>query len=247
MFGVRGGTFTDSGTGLGGAGVGGFGRFGNEKPDGGRALLIEQPVLQGGTVSSFPVLINALGSHRRMALSLKVGSMDEIAAQLSFLMKAKPPKSLGDAWELLRQGVDVIHARPVRVTSAPCQERIWKAGEGSGLADLPILTCWPQDGGPFVTLPTVYTQDPDTGERNVGMYRMQVFDSWTTGMHWQIHKVAARHGRRYYERGERMPVTVCLGGDPVFTFAATAPLPDGLDELLLAGFCGNNRWNWSSV
>jgi 4-hydroxy-3-polyprenylbenzoate decarboxylase len=98
------------------------------------------------------------------------------------------------------------------------------------------LKCWPDDGGPFVTLPNVYTQDPDSGERNVGMYRMQVFDQWTTGMHWQVHKVGARHGKRYYEKGEKMPVSVCLGGDPVCTFAATAPLPDGLDEVMLAGF-----------
>ena len=104
------------------------------------------------------------------------------------------------------------------------------------LDDLPILKCWPQDGGRFITLPNVYTRDPDTGERNLGMYRMQVYDGQTTGMHWQVHKVGARHGRRYYERGERMPVAVCLGGDPAYTFAATAPLPDGLDEILFAGF-----------
>jgi len=208
-----------------------------KKPAGGKALLIEKPILSDGTTSVFPVLVNALGSERRMSLSLKVNSLDDIADQLAFLMKAKPPKSLRDAYELLRQGIDVIHARPARVQTGACKERIHHAAKGGrGLADLPILKCWPKDGGPFVTLPTVYTQDPDTGERNVGMYRMQVYDGWSTGMHWQIHKVAARHGKRYVERGERMPVTVCLGGDPVFTFAATAPLPDGLDEILLAGF-----------
>jgi len=101
---------------------------------------------------------------------------------------------------------------------------------------LPILQCWPLDAGRFITLPCVVTRDPDTGERNVGMYRMQIYDDRTTGMHWQLQKVAARHGRRYYEKGERMPVAVFLGGDPVFTFCATAPLPDGLDEFLLAGY-----------
>jgi 4-hydroxy-3-polyprenylbenzoate decarboxylase len=101
---------------------------------------------------------------------------------------------------------------------------------------MPVLKSWPKDGGPFVTLPTVYTQDPDTGDRNIGMYRMQVFDGRTTGMHWQMHKVAARHGKRYIETGQRMPVAVCLGGDPVMPFCATAPMPDGLDEVLLAGF-----------
>jgi len=104
------------------------------------------------------------------------------------------------------------------------------------LADLPILKCWPLDGGRFITLPCVVTKDPDTGERNVGMYRIQVYDEQTTGMHWQLQKVAARHGRRYYEKGERMPVSIFIGGDPMFPFAATAPLPDGLDEFLLAGY-----------
>jgi len=104
------------------------------------------------------------------------------------------------------------------------------------LLNLPIQKCWPLDGGRFITLPCVVTKDPDTRERNVGMYRIQIYDDRTTGMHWQLQKVGARHGRRYYETGTRMPVSIFLGGDPVFTFAATAPLPDGLDEFLLAGY-----------
>jgi 4-hydroxy-3-polyprenylbenzoate decarboxylase len=104
------------------------------------------------------------------------------------------------------------------------------------LANLPILKCWPLDGGRFITLPCVVTKDPDTGERNLGMYRIQVYDDKTTGMHWQLQKVGARHGRRYYETGTRMPVSIFIGGDPMFPFAATAPLPDGLDEFLLAGY-----------
>jgi 4-hydroxy-3-polyprenylbenzoate decarboxylase len=207
-----------------------------KKPGGGKALLIERPRLPSGGMSAFPVGINLLGSHKRMALALGVGEVDEVAAQLAYLMKAKPPKSLGEAWELVRNGIEVVHARPSQVKVGPCKEVKWFSGSDGGLARLPILKCWPQDGGPFVTLPNVYTQDPDTGERNVGMYRMQVLGDWQTGMHWQVHKVGARHGRRYYETGTRMPVAVCLGGDPLYTFAATAPLPDGLDEILLAGF-----------
>ncbi|MFQ3670455.1 MAG: menaquinone biosynthesis decarboxylase [Verrucomicrobiia bacterium] len=208
-----------------------------KQPDGGKALWFEKPRLADGSISAFPVLVNAYGSRRRMAMALGVEDVEEVAAQLGFLMKAKPPKTLAEGFELLRQGVDVIHARPSRERYGSCKEVIGHVRDGGkGLGAFPVLTCWPEDGGPFVTLPTVFTQDPDTGERNVGMYRMQVYDGWTTGMHWQLHKVAARHGRRYYERGERMPVAVCLGGDPVYAFAATAPLPDGLDEILLAGF-----------
>lgn len=207
-------------------------------PGGGKALLFERPTIDGH-VSSFPLLINAMGSRKRMAMALGLDSVDELARQLEFLMKAKPPKTIRDGFTLLRQGIDLIHARPRHVKNGPCQEVIHhldKKGNDFSLNNLPILQCWPQDGGRFVTLPTVYTKDPDTGVRNVGMYRMQIYDGVTTGMHWQIHKVAARHGKRYYERGEPMPVAVALGGDPVFPFAAMAPLPDGIDEILFAGF-----------
>jgi 4-hydroxy-3-polyprenylbenzoate decarboxylase len=208
-----------------------------KKPGGGKALLIEKPVLPGGAVSAFPVLINSMGSARRMALALNVKHVDEVAEQLACLLKAKPPKNLGEAWELLKQGIGVLHAKPRNVSGGSCKAVILKPGANRGGLDLlPVLKCWPDDGGPFVTLPNVYTQDPDSGGRNVGMYRMQVYDQWTTGMHWQAHKVGARHGKRYYEKGERMPVSVCLGGDPACTFAATAPLPDGLDEVMLAGY-----------
>ncbi len=211
-----------------------------KSPEGGKALLFEQPTING-RVSAFPLIINALGSRRRMAIALGMDSVEELAGQLEFLMKAKPPRTFRDGLKLLRNGMDLIHARPRHVKKAPCHEVVHRFGEkGEGelftLDHLPILKCWPQDGGRFITLPMVYTQDPDTGGRNVGMYRIQIYDGQTTGMHWQVHKVGARHGKRYYERSERMPVAVCLGGDPVLTLAATAPLPDGIDEILFAGF-----------
>jgi 4-hydroxy-3-polyprenylbenzoate decarboxylase len=211
-----------------------------KSPGGGKALLFEKPTIEGRP-SAFPVAINTLGSRRRMAMSLGLESVEDLANQMQFLMKAKPPRSFREALTLLKNGIDVIHARPKHVRSGPCKDIIHRfpkgaAAEGFSLKDIPVLHCWPDDGGRFITFPTVYTKDPDTGDRNVGMYRMQVYDGSTTGMHWQVHKVGARHGKRYYERGEKMPVAVAIGGDPVFTFAATAPLPDGLDEILFAGF-----------
>ncbi len=226
-----------------------------KKPGGGRALLFEKPTVNG-KVSPFPVAINTLGSWKRMAMSMSADSVDEVAAELGSLMKAKPPTDLREAMKLLGTALELRHARPKTVSSGPCKDVIHRFPETAGpatswpdspgltprqgpeptLLDLPILKCWPLDGGRFVTLPCVVTHDPDTGERNVGMYRVQIYDAQTTGMHWQLQKVAARHGRRYYETGQRMPVAIFLGGDPMFPFAATAPMPDGLDEFLLAGY-----------
>lgn len=229
-----------------------------KSPGGGKALWIEKPTVNG-VVSPFPVIINSMGSWKRMALSLGADSVDAAAAELGALMKAKPPSSFRETIRLLSTALDLRHAKPKTVKSGPCKEIIhtfeapstrtdaWPAAPRTEeirsesrkletLLNLPILKCWPLDGGRFITLPCVVTKDPDTGERNVGMYRIQIYDNRTTGMHWQLQKVGARHGRRYYETGERMPVAIFLGGDPAFTFAATAPLPDGLDEFLLAGY-----------
>ena len=208
-----------------------------KSPGGGKALLFEQPIVDGKK-SEFPVAINTMGSRRRMAMALQVSDVEDVAREIQLILKAKPPTDLREGWNLLKQGIHLLHARPRSVRDAPCQEVVHEieSGDGFSLRDLPVLKCWPKDGGRFVTLPNVHTRDPETGARNVGIYRMQLYDERTTGMHWQLHKVGARHGKRYYERGERMPVAVTLGGDPVYTFAATAPLPDGLDELLFAGF-----------
>ncbi|HEY5704292.1 MAG TPA: UbiD family decarboxylase [Terrimicrobiaceae bacterium] len=225
---------------------------------GGKALLIENPTVNGER-SPFPVAINTMGSWKRMAMSMNADSVDDVAAELGTLLKAKPPTSLRETLKLLGTALEMRHAKPKRVSNGPCKEIIhklegsalraenwppapdWKnpatfGSRPSTLLNLPILKCWPLDAGRFITLPCVVTQDPDTGERNVGMYRIQIYDDRTTGMHWQLQKVGARHGRRYYETGTRMPVAIFLGGDPVFPFAATAPLPDGLDEFLLAGY-----------
>jgi 4-hydroxy-3-polyprenylbenzoate decarboxylase len=229
-----------------------------KSPGGGKALLFEKPTVNG-VVSPFPVAINTLGSHKRMAMSMGAESVEEVANELGSLMKAKPPTSFKEAIKLLSLALDLRHAKPKTVKSGSCKDVIhlvespklkvdswpaapdWKNSstinsQPSTLLNLPILKCWPLDGGRFITLPCVVTRDPDTGERNLGMYRIQIYDDKTTGMHWQLQKVAARHGRRYYEKGERMPVAIFIGGDPMFPFAATAPLPDGLDEFLLAGY-----------
>src|SRR5205807_1718681 len=214
-----------------------------KSPDGGKALLFEQPLVDG-KISQFPVAINTMGSRKRIAIALGRESIDEIAQEIQLILKAKPPTDLREGWSLLKQGIHLLHARPKQVRDAPCQEIVHSYEPGphgpveysATLTDLPILKCWPKDGGRFITLPNVHTRDPETGARNVGVYRMQIFDERATAMHWQVHKVGARHGKRYYQRNEPMPVAVALGGDPALSFSATAPLPDGLDEILFAGF-----------
>src|ERR1700724_2661341 len=208
-----------------------------KSPGGGKALLFEE-ALVGGKKTALPGAINTMGSHKRMALALQVADVEDIAQEIQLILKAKPPTDLREGWSLLKQGIHLLHARPKQIKEGPCQEVVHKTDNGNdfSLANLPILKCWPKDGGRFITLPNVHTRDPESGARNVGIYRMQIYDERTTGMHWQIHKVGARHGKRYYERDEPWPVALPLGGDPVYTFAATTPLPDGLDEILFAGF-----------
>ena len=197
-------------------------------PGGGKALLFEK--CKG---TRFPLLINAYGSTKRMAMALGVDDVEDIARDLGGLLKAKPPTSFKEAIALLGTAFELRHAKPKLV------ERRGSGTSEHGELDLnalPIQKCWPQDAGRFVCMPLVITRDPDNGSRNVGTYRMQVIDGRTTFMHWQLHKTGARHWRRYMELKRRMPVAVALGGDPVYAFAATAPLPDGIDEMMLAGY-----------
>ena len=203
-----------------------------KRPGGGRALLFER------TGTDFPVLTNMMGSERRMALALGVTRLDELAERLSSLFAelVAPKERLMDKLRMLPLLEQMSRWMPRnRSGRGACQEVVW-TGDEIRLSRLPVLQCWPYDGGRFVTLPLVHTVDPDTGIRNVGMYRMQLFSETETGMHWHLHKTGERHYRRYKELGRRMPVAVCLGGDPAYTYAATAPVPDQVDEYLLAGF-----------
>src|SRR6202045_3212464 len=169
-----------------------------KSPGGGKALLFEQPLVDG-TISKFPVAINTMGSRKRMAMALGRESIDEIAQEVQLILKAKPPTDLREGFALLKQGIHLLHARPKQVREAPCQEITHEFDSNqtsnikhqTSLRDLPTLKCWPKDGGRFITLPNVHTRDPETGARNVGVYRMQIFDERTTAMHWQVHKVGA--------------------------------------------------------
>lgn len=197
---------------------------------GGKALLFEN----NGT--SFPLLINAFGSEKRMCLALGHDSLDKVGEEIEELFRqlAGPSENFLDKLKFLPLLSRIASWMPKRRTGrGKCQEVV---SENPDLTLLPVLTCWPADGGPFITLPCVVTRDPFSGTRNVGMYRMQVFGPDLTGMHWHRHKTGASHYNGYKELGRRMPVSVVLGGDPAYTYAATAPLPDQVDEYMLAGF-----------
>lgn len=181
---------------------------------------------------NMPVITNTFGSIERMQLALEVESLDNIGTELiSLIQPEEMPVTLMDKIKTLPKLARLSSFLPKHVKTGPCKEVISK--DNPSLAELPVLHCWPEDGGPFITLPLVFTKDPITGRRNLGMYRMQIFDERTTGMHWHIHKDAAEH---YRKNNSRMPVAVAIGADPATIYAATAPLPHGIDELMLAGF-----------
>src|SRR5947208_4553949 len=195
---------------------------------GGPALLFENVVGK-----KMPVLINAFGSQKRMALALGVTDVEETAREVEKLVQTKPPKSFKDKLIIVSQLIHLAGIPPKLIKEGPCQEVIHREPD---LNLLPVLTCWPGDAGPFITLPAVFSKDPAKGTRNVGLYRMQVYDARTTGMHWHLHKVGARHYQHQKQQKERMELAVCLGGDPALIYAATAPLPDQIDEILYTGF-----------
>jgi 4-hydroxy-3-polyprenylbenzoate decarboxylase len=204
-------------------------------PGGGKALLFEN------TGTEYPVLINFFGSLKRMSLSLGVDGLDEIGEGIESLFKelASPRESFLEKLKLLPSLKRMSDWMPTVISGkGACQEVI---DLDPDITKIPILKCWPYDGGRFITLPMVNTKDPSTGIRNVGMYRMQVFGPKETGMHWHQHKVGARHYAEYKAQGNLMPIAVALGGDPAYTYAATAPLPDNIDEYILAGFLRKER------
>ena len=200
---------------------------------GGPALLFENP-----KNSSHPLLINAFGSYRRMCLALGVESLEEIAARIEALLEMKAPQGVIGKLKMLPKLSDLASLMPKTVRSGRCQEVV--RSEDFSILEFPILQCWPQDAGRFITLPLVFSKNPVTQKRNCGMYRMQVFDETTTAMHWQTHKHGAHHFReaqRVRPAGtNRIEVAAAIGADPAVVFSAIAPLPDDLDEMMLAGF-----------
>ena len=199
----------------------------------GPALLFEN--VKG---SGMPVLMNAFGSLRRMCLALEVPTLDALGDDVLDFIEAEAPDTLFKKLKVIPKLARLKNSFPREVKNAPCQEIVYK-DDHVDLGMLPVLHCWPKDGGPFITLPLIFTKHPETRRRNVGMYRMQVFDRNTTGMHWHMHKDGAHHYRVAEKMGERLPVAVAIGPDPAMTYAATAPLPAEIDEVVFAGFLRN--------
>ncbi len=200
---------------------------------GGKALLFENP--KGYDI---PVLMNAFGTERRMKMALEVERFEEIGERLLDILRFKP-ESLFDGLKGLSKVKELASFIPKKVKKGTCKEVVM---DKPNLLNFPILKCWPKDGGRFITLPIVITKDPETQELNVGMYRMQVFDEKTTGMHWQIHKHGALHYKKLKEMGkDRLEVAVAIGVDPAILYSATAPLPENFNEFTFAGFIRRER------
>jgi 4-hydroxy-3-polyprenylbenzoate decarboxylase len=198
---------------------------------GGPALLFEKP--KG---SRIPVVTNLLGSERRMNLALEVDSLEEVADRVHSFLDMQTPQGILEKVKMLPKLAELGSFFPKTVRSGACQENVEK--ERVSLASLPILKCWPQDGGRYITWPMVITKNPETGKRNVGCYRMQVFDERTTGMHWQTQKHGAEHYRnaRAKNRDGKLEVAVAIGADPLTALAGILPVPPDMDEFLFSGF-----------
>jgi 4-hydroxy-3-polyprenylbenzoate decarboxylase len=207
----------------------------SKSPGGGKALFFEKV-----KDSPFPAATNLFGSSRRICLALGVENLEHLGDRIREIIRMSPPKDLRDMLGMLTTAFSVsrFFPRKSRAKVPPCQQVVIK-GDDINLFDLPILHCWPQDAGRFITLPLVITQSLSSGKRNVGMYRMQVFDRQTTGMHWHIHKDGSNYFNEYRKAGKRMPVAVAIGADPATIYAATAPMPRNVDEMILAGFIRN--------
>lgn len=204
--------------------------------DGGPALLFEHVLLDDGATSKMPVAINLFGSMSRMALALGVKTLDEVGARITALLDMKVPEGLIGKLSLLPRLLEVSKFPPrMKSGTPPCRDVVLR-GDDVDLTRLPVITCWPGDGGPYITLPMVVSRDPKRGIRNVGMYRVQVLSRNELAMHWQRHKVGAAHWREMAERGERMQVCIVVGADPASVYSASAPLPPTVDEYIFSGF-----------
>ncbi len=204
----------------------------SKKHQGGKALLFTN--VRG---SRFPVATNLFGSPRRIRMAMNVENIDDLGRRVQRYTDFHPPRSFKDVLRLVPMAADLFRFFPRRFRGRrpPCQEVVY-THDDIDLGILPVIKCWPQDAGRFITLPLVFTRSLATGKRNVGMYRMQIFDPKTTGMHWHIHKDGAHYYDEYVRAGRRMPVAVAIGADPATVYTATAPLPRGMDEMALAGF-----------
>lgn len=215
-----------------------------KKPNGGKALLFTNPIhkVEGRVVKEFdmPVLMNVFGSYSR--LELIVGTnIDEIPKEIADFLHFSPPRGVRDFFLQVKRFLSLRHTFPKLIKShAPCSAIVYK-GNDINLLDLPILTTWINDGGPFITMGQVYTQSLDGKKKNLGMYRLQIYDRNHLGLHWQIHKDSNHFFHEYLEAGERMPVSIAIGGDPLYTWCGQAPLPYGIYELMLYGFIKKKR------
>ncbi|HEV8355911.1 MAG TPA: menaquinone biosynthesis decarboxylase [Gemmatimonadales bacterium] len=207
-----------------------------KSPAGGPALIFEHPIMEDGRASRIPVAINLFGSMRRICLALGVDKLDDVGCRISELLETKVPRGFMEKLALLPRLAELAKFPPRTRGGRPsCQEVVQQGGDVD-LGRLPFLVTWPGDGGRYITLPLVITEDPARGIRNVGIYRIQVLGRNELAMHWQRHKVGAAHWREMAARGERMPVVIAIGGDPASVYSGSAPLPPTIDEFLFAGF-----------